>query len=720
MEIAYLGLFDEVFEWVLSRIFDPIFKWLSNLLTTVLTWVFNEIFEPILGPILESVIEFAFELWMDIYSTFIYGIFSAMLKLIDYMETAFDVFIGLRDVSFTEKVGNESITVSGSLLEVLLQQDTINTIFWAFTLAGLGIALVLTIYATAKSAFDLDFENRRPVSKVLASMMKTFITFFTVPFVMYFIIQLATAVLEGATYVLKGGNNTTLGRIVFMIASLDAVDLSLSDAAKYNVSTASGNITLGTTAADKYRYPFYSLNAANPKDYADMKAVMEFFDLSNFDYFIGFIAGIFLLVVMAMCLLTFVQRIFEVILLYAASPYFVSMIPIDEGERFGRWRDMFISKVLTGFGSAIGMRLYLLVCPMIMGNQIQFGMYVSTEMDYIMKLFFLIGGAWAVYKSGPMITSLFSFSAGQKEAVTSEMVGGYFYGHTVGKAMGAGKQLIKGGAGGGASKAAASKNATKSKEQKFAGGKSDGTAKAVGKGKTAMPKASENHENKWKQGVKPEGERTPSPITIGAKRKPVTAAENAPAAVTVSNGSEKQKSNFSLGSLIKSTYDENGNHKIRVLGIGATRDANGNTTSVKLPGMKLSKTGDGSYKVSKLHIPKVTKVKGNVENGELKYSDISVLGMRYQKNAEGSSFAIGSKFNIAHDKDGNRKELQVGSYHSYERDGKKTYDIGSKISLQKDKSEGKISSIKIGSLNYSKAGKITKTTDQTGTGGDKA
>lgn len=746
MEIAYLGLFQDVCDWVLGHIMQPIYDWLSSLMTSVLTWVFEKIFEPFLAPILEKAIETFINLWLDIFSVFIYTGFSSLLKLIDYIETAFDIFIGLRDVSFTQ--GKD--TVTGSLLEVLLQMDTINTIFWAFTLSGLGIAMILTIYATAKSAFDLDFENRRPVSKVLASMMKTFITFFTVPFFMYFIIQLATVVLEGVSYVLGGANKASLGRIVFTIASLDAAadiknenDNITQYAEQYNISTATSGITLGTSEKDIYRYPFYS----GAKDYADVSAVREWFDLSNFDYLIGFIAAIFLFVVLAMCLLHFVQRIFEVILLYTVSPYFVSMIPIDEGERFGRWRDMFISKVLSGFGSVMGMRLYLMVCPMIMGNQIQFGSYVSVEMDYIMKLFFLIGGAWAIYKSGPMITSLFSYSAGQKEAAVSDMVGGYFYGHTVGKAMSAGKQYLKGAVGkgtggkgsagqGNTGQGNAGSQSNSAEPAKFSGSKPLTSANGS---KSALKTNNSSKTNTWVPGVKPQGERSQTKITIGAGRKPISeggstateaAREQQPQTLRPNNNEsqQKEKSNIRLGSLFQSTYDEKGNHKIRVLGIGTTKDANGNTTSVKLPGMKMKKIGeDSSYKVSKLHIPGVTKVRSNVSNGELKYSDISVLGMRYQKNEKGSSFGIGNSFQIARDKEGNVNEVKVGKIHTYHSADQHGFDLGSKfsyresesgtglrygnsINVQKSKETGKISNLQIGSLTFSKTGTITKNT----------
>ncbi len=433
MEYVYLGLFQKVFNWVLQNILAPVFRFVSNLLTTVLTWVFQNILAPILLPVLETALNTLIDLWKTLYSTQLYLLFSGVLKLIDYLEKAFDVFIGLENVTYIDENGVE---IAGSLVEVLMQQKTISTVFWMLTLGALGLALILTIYATAKSAFDLDFENKRPVSKVLAAMMKTFVQFFTVPFFVYFFLKLSAVILQSVTSVLSFGEETTLGRIVFTIASLNASKNGI------NLSDGNTEIALGTTAEDTVRYPFYSTSVAGAKDYGNLKQVGDSFNLAEFDYVIGFIAAVFLLFTIGICLIVFVQRIFELVMLYIASPYFVCMIPLDDGERFSRWREMFIAKCFTGFGSAIGMRLFLMICPLVMGNKITFGEHASTEMNYMMKLFFLAGGAWAVYKSGSMITSLLSSQAGSSEANTAATAGGMLYGYTAGKLISKGQQFM--------------------------------------------------------------------------------------------------------------------------------------------------------------------------------------------------------------------------------------------------------------------------------------
>lgn len=692
MSIVYLGLFQQVFEWVLARIIEPVYKFVSNLLTTVFTWVFQEILAPILMPILKEILYFAIDLWKTIYSVQLYNMFSGILKLIDYLETAFDVFIGIRDVTYTDPAGNK---ITGSLLEVLLQQDTISTVFWVLTLGALGLALILTIYGTAKSAFDLDFENRRPVSKVLAAMMKTFVQFFTVPFLVYFLVKLAGVILKSVTDILSFGTQTTLGRIVFVIASLDAA----KDEA-YNISTASSSITLGTTSADIVRYPFYSMggDGVAAKDYGSIGTVMDYFNLADFDYLIGFIAAAFLLFTIGVCLIVFVQRIFELILLYIVSPYFVCMMPLDDGEKFSRWREMFIGKCFTGFGSAIGMRLYLMICPMVMGNTIKFGSASSPEMDYMMKLFFLAGGAWAVYKSGPMITSLLSAQAGQSEQMTSALAGGFLFSQTAGRAIGFGRSKLTGALSGlgkkGAGREGAGAGGKDGAGGKEGGQKFQGTKAAVKPGKGWSPKAAV----KTKAGAAGTKARTPNPnfmgkpkigegyerskFTMGAHRKPVGAgtkaagvggaaekkglsgafignpkigegaqrskftlgAHRAGAAGAAASAPQEEtihRRNFQLGSLFSNTYDDDGNRTFRVFGMGFTADSQGKTTSVSLPCLSLQRLGEsegGKMHVSRLRLPGVASYHANVEDGKLKFSDLNLkaLGVRSDWSEDGS------------------------------------------------------------------------------------
>jgi hypothetical protein len=81
------------------------------------------------------------------------------------------------------------------------------------------------------------------------------------------------------------------------------------------------------------------------------------------------------------------------------------------------------------------MRIYLMILPLIMNGSIDFtaGGSASSSMNYVIKLVFVLGGAWAVFNSSSLITSLLSFQAAQSESMTAAVVGGAVFANTAGR-----------------------------------------------------------------------------------------------------------------------------------------------------------------------------------------------------------------------------------------------------------------------------------------------
>ncbi|MEG2087623.1 MAG: hypothetical protein RR022_05430, partial [Angelakisella sp.] len=414
MEIAYLGLFADILSWIMDKILSPVFKFIANLLSVVLGWVFDTILGPLIEAVVMPIVEWAINMVFEMMATVFFKILQAVLTIIDYIQIAFDVLIGLSPVTYRPAVGP---AVQLPLLDALFGQPSIRIVFLQITLLGLGIAFLLAIYAAAHSAFDLDMENSRPVGQVLKTCMKTAVTFLMVPLFVLVMIKLSGLILSNVDHALKGNSNTTLGNTIFLISSLNAA----------KVESFNTNPSMDDALRHDYNI--------GKKTYHDYEQVKKDFKLSKIDYIVGYSSSIFMLVILGMCLILFVQRIFEIIVLYIVSPLFVSIMPLDEGEKFGKWRELFIAKMFTGFGSAIGMRVYLMTIPIVMGNTIDFtaGGQYSTEMNYVIKLIFVIGGAWAVLKSSSLITSLLNFQAAQSESMVANAAGGAVFAHTAGK-----------------------------------------------------------------------------------------------------------------------------------------------------------------------------------------------------------------------------------------------------------------------------------------------
>jgi hypothetical protein len=99
-------------------------------------------------------------------------------------------------------------------------------------------------------------------------------------------------------------------------------------------------------------------------------------------------------------------------------------MPLDDGAKFKAWKDAFIGKAISGFASILMLRLYLLFVPVIWSSGIAFS--ADPFADILLKVLFMVGGMYAVYKSHTLITGLVSQSAGQADKESSTGLVGHF------------------------------------------------------------------------------------------------------------------------------------------------------------------------------------------------------------------------------------------------------------------------------------------------------
>ena len=461
MPIQSLGIFDSVFDWVCDKIFNPIINWLSKILNSIFEWILDTIVIPLLLPVFEFLWNIVIANIADIFFTFIYNGFCQFLWLLDQLQSGFDVLIGLKDITYySEATGQDTQT---TLLQYFMNNDIIRNAMISITFIALGLSIIFAIYSVMRSTLDFDFEGKRPVGKVLNSVAKTMIAFLLVPTICIFGVSLVSIVLKQTCSAISGGSDASLGRWVLAISSIDA---------------GRGNppVDFMNQKTSQINEPWYSL-LYEGMDYITFGAKIH---VSHIDYLIGYAAIIFMMIVMIACLFTFIKRIFDIIILYITSPYFVSTIVLDDGEKFRKWRESFIARILVGFGSVIGMRIFLMMVPVIMNDNVKiFDSFAGNITGgYVIRLVFILGGMFAVYKSSTLLTGIISSSVAAEENMNNALLGG----------MVAGGMMKGAKAMAGAGISAFSKMRSKSKEtvseskgksSKFTGG----TSNTAGKGK---------------------------------------------------------------------------------------------------------------------------------------------------------------------------------------------------------------------------------------------
>ncbi len=655
MSFVYLGLFQRCANYVLNKILKPIVDWLGDLLNKVFTFLVQNIILPAIEHILLPILKEAGGMIFKAVSGVIYTVFASLLELLNNMNAVFDVIIGITEVEVVKPEGTREYM---TLLDLFFRDTSLSKLFWYTTFIAFALCLLFSTVSVARSAFDLEFEAKKPVSRVLSLTFRAMFTMFAMQFFVYAVVRLSGAVLLAINRALRnslpaGKKPPTLGGIIFAISSLNAANEAHKS---FNLPNASLN--------DAIRAPFYE-GRVSPKDY---KAVEKYFEYSKFDYTAGFIVALFMIVIITACLVIFVRRLFDLVILYVMSPYFVSTYPLDDGKRFQKWRDLFLGKAFSGFGMVVAMRLYLMMVPVIMTGSISFqgelrpGDNVSPEFDYVVKTVFLIGGAWAILKSGPMITSLLSEAAGGQEAQDA-MTGtalAMLTGGTAVSAVKAGGGLLAG-------------KLFKKKED-------EGPHQFV-KPKDEKDKEKEN-DSLFKKDGKPKAFSEGKVIgkSLGGLFKKFEYDE------LDKNGKKKTGWGVSLGALGSIGHSKDG-VGFELLGCGYKR-ANGKTGSVKILGANWKRNAEGNMKFEGVRIaPLGLDVSRDHKTGDFQFKKLGILGLKREADQDGNyswtggSILFQNKFAVD-EKTGDRYLQSSSSLMGLWKSEKFAYDSESHKSYQ--------------------------------------
>lgn len=380
----------------------------TKLLQDILGTLFDAVLSPVLRDAFNILVNIFGALISDIFSNFLLRLWIIFLKLVGFMESIFNVFSGISNV----KVEDVSETVP--LLEYFFRLDTIQKAFLAVTAVSVALAFLSTLLAVMKSMSDMALENRNPISGVLKQAAKAAVSFLVIPITCLFALQMCTKVVIVINTTFNyGSDNAMVSDALFI--------------------TTAGPAAKKTGAVEDY--------SANQK-YEDAEQVKKDFDISKISYVQAYVSTILIAIIMLCSILQFIQRIIVILLLYLVSPFFVSVMPLDGGARFREWKNMFAGYMISAFGPILSMKLYLLLVPAVSGNKINFG--VSSGVMACVKLIFIVGGAFAVYKSRLLVISVVSPSvAGSmgESGMIASFLGGKAAGRLSSMARGGGRSV---------------------------------------------------------------------------------------------------------------------------------------------------------------------------------------------------------------------------------------------------------------------------------------
>ena len=300
---------------------------------------------------------------------------------------------------------------SGDIVLSLINNKTVQDVFWALLILGVVLLIITTIVALVRSETQaVDSKDRKSKNKIFSESVRALFNFFMVPVVAILGIFMGNALLralDGATIDPKKSSETRISTYIFRASAYEANrarnDIAFADDLRLNhfndmgviqgtdqesIAQAIDEAFINFTSIDnkKFKYPSQNLfaddgtylhlltfstyhvtRANSVKSYFsiyDAPMVFYYYDLASFNFILCWIGIFFVIWVLFSTALGLVKRIFKLTILLVVSPPIVAISPLDNGSALGKWKKQFIGGTLSAYSTVVSLNLvFLLLGP---------------------------------------------------------------------------------------------------------------------------------------------------------------------------------------------------------------------------------------------------------------------------------------------------------------------------------------------------------------------
>ena len=336
---------------------------------------------------------------------FLYSLIKVPLLCIDVIMMIARKLCGIDPIQVENGVGEEEV----DLLTYFMGGDSIVDAFGYVCLFGFILLFLFTVFRIIKDQ-GVFYEKKSPI-RICVESSRILLYFLLVPTIMILGTAFISVIMRGI-YEATANGNSGLGGSMFVIFAEEAY--IGPDDSKWQVLEA-----FRTGSLEAY------LSGTNNFSYYNTDVVSQYFNLSEFNFFLGLVGSISVLVLLGLTLLSFVERIISLVLLFVISPLPMSASPLDDGERFKIWREQTINKFLTAYGGLLALNIFSLMLPIIANvNFFPMGGSIANLANGIVRLLFVIGGAFACRRGMVLIGNLVSRGAGSQDLMDQSHLSG--------------------------------------------------------------------------------------------------------------------------------------------------------------------------------------------------------------------------------------------------------------------------------------------------------
>ncbi len=335
----------------------------------------------------------------DWFWEFLYGLLKTVLYCIDFIMSFANKLVGIEPVY---DANNKEIDI----MNFFFTSDQVMSAFVMVAMVGIVLLFLFTAFAVIRSVARLG-EGKTPLG-VCANAAKSILYFLMIPAIMIVGSLFVSAVMT-AIYRATLGGGTSLGSAMFTLFADEA----------YN---GGGN---KEQILDEFRRagPFVE-GASDNFNYYKTGQVDDYFSLSKINYFLGFVVGVAVLIMTVLPMLSFIERIISLVLLFIVSPISVASSVLDDGARFKLWRDQVINKFLIAYGSLLSLNIFILLVGVI--YDVTF-FKNNSFLNGMARILFVLGGAFACRMGRILIGNLVNQGAGSQYAQDAHNMSGYMH-----------------------------------------------------------------------------------------------------------------------------------------------------------------------------------------------------------------------------------------------------------------------------------------------------
>ena len=384
---------------------DEIIDWFSSAFTTYIVDPIVNFFSYVLGVIL-------------------YGLQMGLFYIMDAVQLVFRRAAGL-DIYY-----NNGVAVEGDLTIQFFQSSTVQAVFISILVAAIFLLFITTFIAVIKTEFDEKDNAKGPIFK---NALKAILYFAIVPVVCFLGVWVSNMVLrmlddatsrgaesfstqvftaaafnanrarDDAEFAQNVYNNCKwipgMESITYSQSGVaDLIDTAFRSALQPTTDDHSAQVTINRGWDTTVTFSSFDKNNYN--------LVFYFYDPLDYNYIIGYISSVAVVMILLKLLIGVILRIFELTVLFVLSPLAVSLMPLDGGERYKAWRGAFVKRTFSAYGPIIGLNLVFMVLTLLQTVQLFPSGGINDLYNAIVQLIFIFTGLVAINSLVDLVTDL--------------------------------------------------------------------------------------------------------------------------------------------------------------------------------------------------------------------------------------------------------------------------------------------------------------------------